>query len=101
VNVALSSGQSVLVGGAKWDEAGDKKSNRMLYVFVTARSADRPRRADEKYADVLPVAVINPADAPGFVRSPYAPDARPVDARDLPTGTELKCPVTKKLFRLP
>lgn len=101
VNVALSSGQSVLVGGVKREEVSDKRTSRMLYVFVTARSADRPVRFDEKFADVLPVAVINPADNPGFVRSPYAPDARAVDARDLPAGTELKCPVTKKLFRLP
>lgn len=97
-DVALGSGQSVVVGGLKRDnrEGDGKPANpRLIYVIVTARLLA------VSHGDVLPIAASNPKDAPGFVRSPFAPDSKPIDARDLPAGTELQCPVTKKLFRLP
>ncbi|MEI9895977.1 MAG: hypothetical protein WDN28_19435 [Chthoniobacter sp.] len=101
-SVTLTSGQSVLIGGLKQEQHADGKEPvaRLLYVLLTARSADLPKDHAAPL-NVLPVAVINPADAAGYVRSPYAPEAKPIDARDLPSGTELKCPVTRNLFRLP
>jgi hypothetical protein len=40
-------------------------------------------------------------DKPGFVISPYAPDAGFVDARGFPPGTQVKDPYTNKFFVLP
>ncbi|MGK0184347.1 MAG: hypothetical protein ACI9R3_000113 [Verrucomicrobiales bacterium] len=38
---------------------------------------------------------------PGMVYSPYSPDAGYVDVRGIAPGTKVKCPYTKKLFRVP
>ena len=38
---------------------------------------------------------------PGFVNSPYAQKHQLVDVTGLPTGMEVKCPYTGKLFRVP
>lgn len=38
---------------------------------------------------------------PGMVYSPYSPDAGYVDVRGIVPGTKVKCPYTKKLFRVP
>ncbi len=99
-SISLWSGQTLVLGGLRKDEHEDGKPavSRMLYVIITARRVEAPAGAA---AEVLPVAVINKADEEGFVRSPFAPEAKPIDARGLPAGTELKCPVTKRLFRLP
>lgn len=37
----------------------------------------------------------------GFVHSPYAPDKGLVDVTDIPRGTKVECPFTRKLFRVP
>ncbi|CAN5436636.1 hypothetical protein BH23VER1_BH23VER1_37360 [soil metagenome] len=41
------------------------------------------------------------AGRPGFVRSPHAKDFQLVDVTDIPAGTEVKCPYTGKVFRVP
>ena len=38
---------------------------------------------------------------PGMVYSPYSPDAGYVDVRGIAPVTKVKCPYTKKLFRVP
>lgn len=41
------------------------------------------------------------AGRPGFINSPYAAKHQLVDVTGLPTGMEIKCPYTGKLFRVP
>jgi type II secretory pathway component GspD/PulD (secretin) len=97
-SIAMMSGHTVVLGGLRKDdhEEGKEPVSRLLYVFVTARCVELAAKGPV----VLPVAFINKADEEGFVRSPFAPESKPIDARGLPSGTELKCPVTKQLFRL-
>ena len=47
-----------------------------------------------------PVATAVPGK-PGWVLSPYAPDAGPIDVSGFPPGTEVRCPHTKKIFFTP
>jgi hypothetical protein len=98
-NVTLNSGATVVLGGLRKDrrEEGKPPVSYMLYVLISARAVDQP----DPGRIVLPTAIVKNEDGDGFVRSPFAPKQAPIDARGLPAGTELKCPATKQLFRLP
>ncbi len=63
-------------------------------TFVGPAAAIPPAPGD------LPVGAPVP-NKPGFVTSPHAPDQGYVDLRGFPPGTEVKCPYTGKLFRVP
>jgi hypothetical protein len=62
---------------------------RLLTVSI---SSGKPRG--------YPVATAVP-NKPGWVYSPYAPSAGPVDVSGVPPGTEVRCPYTKKIFFTP
>lgn len=98
-SATLNSGSTVVLGGLRKDrrEEGKPPVSYMLYILVSARAIDQP----DPGRIVLPTAIVKKEDAEGFVRSPFAPEQPPIDARGLPSGTELKCPTTKQLFRLP
>lgn len=64
-------------------------------VQQTAPEMPKPAVAAE-----LPLGIAIPG-RPGFVNSPFAAKHQLVDVTGLPTGMEVKCPYTGKLFRVP
>ena len=48
-----------------------------------------------------PEYAIKVIEKPGYVKSPYDSQARLIDVRGLPPGTEAECPYTRRTFLVP
>lgn len=75
--------------------APQTKPNTTVQQTPPAPEAPKPAVAAE-----LPMGIAIPG-RPGFVNSPFAAKHQLVDVTGLPTGMEVKCPYTGKLFRVP
>jgi hypothetical protein len=84
---------------------------RSLFILVTARLVTAPREVPpaEPSQPQAPAAAAAPGELPfgtavqgkpGFITSPHAPAAGYVDVRGFPSGTEIKCPFSGKMFRV-
>jgi len=124
--VVLNSGDTVILGGLSKDDdrklraamdstphAPKEKTEHVLYAVVTVTLADGKKMSSAP-AEPLPSPTV-PVDRtpgnipsgvpvpgkPGFITSPYAFTGGYVDVRGVPSGSEVKCPYTGKLFLVP
>jgi hypothetical protein len=102
----------------------EEEVKRTLYFMLTARLAkedgkpakappDQPQSSREPAPSPEDRTAPSPSSGgnlpygvavegkPGYITSPYAPHSGYVDVRGFPSGTEVKCPYTGKLFRIP
>ncbi len=67
-------------------------------AYSTPAARPRPKRVIDQGGTK---AIGLRTQKPGFVISPYAMYDEPIDVTGLPSGTEVKCPYTGKIFIVP
>ncbi len=113
-SASIKPGQTVVFFESKSEDGIKNELNapvqdRQLLVLVRARmtqegggkrATDQPPEPAVSADSDVPFATPVPNNA-GFITSPHAPDAGYIDVRGLPSGKEVKCPYTGKMFRVP
>ena len=84
--------------------AGTTTTTTTTDTQATASTPDTtsspPPPSAPKPSTSYPMGIVIPGKK-GFVKSPYAEYAEPVDVRGYPPGTAVRCPYTNKIFIVP
>jgi Flp pilus assembly secretin CpaC len=107
--LSVYSGQSIILRLAEVGILPASNADHTVFAIVTPRivephgeqvTASTPAQPIPVSTDGLPHGTAVP-DKPGFVTSPHAPSSGYIDVRGFPAGSEVKCPYSAKMFRVP